>query len=211
MKNLVIICAGGFGREMASWAPQCQGYNTKWTLKGFIDSSGNRLDNYKTSIEMLSTIDDYIIEDNDVFICALGDVKLREKYVKKIIKKGGIFMSLVHQSSILSSNNITIGDGCFIGPRTTISCDVQIEDHVSLNCHIDIGHDVKIGSFSHLNPYAFIGGNCKIGKFVTIHPHAVITPNKTLGDECVVGAGSVVLRNVKFGTSVFGAPAKNNL
>ena len=41
MKNLILICAGGFGREIAAWAPNCIGYNKDWKIKGFIDSDVN--------------------------------------------------------------------------------------------------------------------------------------------------------------------------
>ena len=208
MKQLIIICAGGFGRELAAWAPQCIGYNVDWNLKGFIDSDIQRIKNNVCSIPIIDTIDDYLPNENDLFICAIGDINLKQKFIKSISEKGGEFMNLIHQSSIISSQNVSFGKGCFIGPRCTISCDVVIGDHVSLNCHVDIGHDVIISSFVHANPFSFIGGYSKIGVCSVIHPHAIVLPSVKISDNCVVGAGSTVFKNVNHGATVYGSPAK---
>lgn len=47
-----------------------------------------------------------------------------------------------------------------------------------------------------------------IGEFVLIFAHAVILPGLTLGDHCVVGAGSVVTKDVPAGAVVMGNPAR---
>ncbi len=41
-----------------------------------------------------------------------------------------------------------------------------------------------------------------------IHPSATILPGLNIGDEAVIGAGSVVLNDVKEGDTVFGVPAR---
>lgn len=208
MKNLVIICAGGFGREVAAWAPNCIGYNTDWKIKGFIDSDLNRLNEFKSKLKIIDTINNYKPKKDDVFICAIGDLNLKKKFISIISSKGGKFINLIHISVIFSSVNINIGRGCFLGPGTIISNDVTIRDHVTLNCRIHVSHDVIISKFSHANPYSFIGGYAYIGERVIIHPNSTIIPNIKIGDNCVIGAGSVVIKNVKQGVTVFGIPAK---
>ena len=51
------------------------------------------------------------------------------------------------------------------------------------------------------------GGSC-IGNHVTLHTRATILPHVKVGNSAIVGAGSIVLRNVKEGITVFGNPAK---
>ena len=208
MKNLVLICAGGFGREIAAWAPNCIGYNKDWKIKGFIDSDLKRLDNLKSQYNIIDTIKNYQPKDDDVFLCAIGDVTLKKKFVKTISSRGGKFINLIHNSVIFSSVNINIGTGCFLGPGTIISNDVTIHDHVTLNCRIHVSHDVVVSKFSHANPFSFIGGYVFIGENVIIHPNSTIVPNIRIGDNSIIGSGSVVLKNVKQGITVFGIPAK---
>ena len=53
-----------------------------------------------------------------------------------------------------------------------------------------------------------MGGFSRIGDNVTLHTRATILPHVKVGDNSIVGAGSVVLRNVKSNITVFGVPAK---
>ena len=65
-----------------------------------------------------------------------------------------------------------------------------------------------IGKYCEVESYSFMGGFAKIGDNVTLHTRATILPHVKVGDNAVVGAGSVVLRNVKENITVFGVPAK---
>ena len=51
-----------------------------------------------------------------------------------------------------------------------------------------------------------VNGDCNIGNRNYIHPSTVIGKGITIGDDCVIGAGSVVLRNVPSGSKII-APA----
>ena len=55
---------------------------------------------------------------------------------------------------------------------------------------------------------SFVGGFVKIGNFVTVHTGAKVLPRLKVGDNSVIGAGSVVTKNVPEGCTVFGNPAK---
>jgi acetyltransferase-like isoleucine patch superfamily enzyme len=59
-----------------------------------------------------------------------------------------------------------------------------------------------------ISAHAFIGGNAILEDLCTIHPHAVVLPRVRIGKGAVVGAGSVVIKDVAPYTTVFGSPAK---
>ena len=48
----------------------------------------------------------------------------------------------------------------------------------------------------------------RIGECVTLHTSSFVLPSGIVEDNSTVGAGSVVLRRVKEGSTVFGVPAK---
>jgi maltose O-acetyltransferase len=52
------------------------------------------------------------------------------------------------------------------------------------------------------------GRPVRIGRNAWIGGGAIILPGVTIGDDAVVGAGSVVTRDVPAGTTVFGNPAR---
>jgi acetyltransferase-like isoleucine patch superfamily enzyme len=66
-----------------------------------------------------------------------------------------------------------------------------------------VGHRTKIGDGCIICPGAIVTTDAGLGSLVTVLPSAVV------GDHATVGAGSVVLRSVKPGVSVFGVPARS--
>jgi maltose O-acetyltransferase len=107
--------------------------------------------------------------------------------------------------------NIRLGSRCFIN----YNC-------VFLDCApIEIGDDLQMGpavqlyAATHpLDRAARAAGwefakPIRIGSNVWIGGGAIVLPGVTIGDGCVVGAGSVVTRDLPPGTLAFGNPARN--
>tara|TARA_B110000208_G_scaffold178287_1_gene226142 strand:+ start:139 stop:768 length:630 start_codon:yes stop_codon:yes gene_type:complete len=207
MKNLIIIGARGFGREVFSLAKQCKGFNKEYSIKGFLDDKRDALDTFANYPPILSSVETYTIKKEDVFVCALGDVVFKEKYVNLILQKGGAFMNLIHPNVTINSN-CTIGKGLIILNHVIITNDCFLEDFITIQPFSLIGHDVYIGSYCHLNAYSFMGGYSILEDMVTLHTKATILPHKKVGKLSTVGASSLVIKNVKPNITVFGSPAK---
>lgn len=207
MKHLVIIGARGWGREVYDIAKACISHGSDFDIKGFLDDKFDALDGYDNYPRILSSVEDYKVEIDDVFICALGNVIYKHKYVQLLLDKGAQFISLVHPTAIIG-HNATIGVGCIIGAYAHISCDTKLGDFVTFSVKAGMGHDSSVGKFSHIGGYTYISGFVTIEEFVTIHPCCDIIPHRKIGNNSTIGAGSVVIRNVKSNTTVFGNPAK---
>lgn len=207
MKNLIIIGARGYGREVYNLAVQCTGFGKEYIVKGFLDDKTDALDDFVGYPEILGNVEDYVIEESDIFTCALGNVKWKKHYVNLILSKGGEFISLVHPTTIINFN-VKIGKGLIVFMYSIISNDCLVGDFVTIQGFVAIGHDSEIGNWVHLNAYSFIGGYSFIGDEVTLNTRATVLPKVKVGKNAVVGAGSVVLRNVLESTTVFGVPAK---
>ena len=52
-----------------------------------------------------------------------------------------------------------------------------------------------------------IGGECKIGKEVFFGTGSIVIPRKTICSNSIVGAGAVIIRDVKTPATYFGNPA----
>ena len=207
MKNLIIIGARGFGREVYNLYLDCRRNDPELVCKGFLDDKADALDGYEGYPQIISSVEDYEVQDDDVFVCALGDIRYKRQYVEKILAKGGEFISLIHPDVQIGMNTM-IGKGCIIRTACSISCDITIGDYVTIMGYSVLGHDCKVRDWSHLGAYSFLGGFSEVGEMVTLHPGVRLLPHKKVGDNSIVGAGSVVLRNVKRGITVFGVPAK---
>lgn len=207
MKNLIIIGARGFGRVIYNLAISCPGYNSEYRIKGFLDDKADALEMYDSYPPILSTVENYELQKDDIFICALGDVKSKKKYSQIIMAKGGEFISLIHPTAIIGTN-VKIGKACIISANAYISCDVKIDDFVTVQPYALISHNVEIGNWCHFDAYMFLGGDVKVEDEVVVHTGAIVHPKKTLHNGVVVAAGAVVIRNVSSNTTVFGNPAK---
>ena len=91
---------------------------------------------------------------------------------------------------ILDVVAITIGDGAQIGPAVQIYAADHPRDPETRRAGLEFGRPVRIGA------NAWIGGG------------AIILPGVTVGDDAVVGAGSVVTRDVPDSATVAGNPAR---
>ena len=208
MKNLLIIGARGFGREVYRTFILTPEYTSRTiTVKGFLDDNNRALDNLNGDWPpIIGSVESYEVKPNDVFFCALGDSHWRNYYSSLIANKGGCFINIIHPKALVSSI-AQLGKGCMIGPFTTISPNVTIGNHVIIQSYCNIGHDAMIEDYATLESYVFLGGYASVGESATMHTKSSIIPHKSIGKGCVVGIDSVVIRNFKDGTHVFGNPA----
>jgi len=206
MKHLLIIGARGYGREVYNVATESIGFGVEFDVKGFLDDKTDALEGYNNYPPIISSVEVYEPKEDDVFICALGEVSYKKKYAEIIEKKNGTFISLIHKTAHVS-NNTAIGRGCIIGYYANVSCDIKIGDFVTIQPFVEIGHDAVIGNYSHLNTYSFVGGYAIIGDYATVHTGAIVLPKMEIGKGATIGAGSVIIRKIPNETTTFSQPA----
>lgn len=208
MKHLVIIGARGWGRESYTTFINSSSFEKgECDVKGFLDDKLDAFEGLKGDWPpIIGTAENYSVQEDDVFFCAMGDSHWRKYYVEMIKAKGGRFVNIIDRIAWVSPA-ATLGEGVYIGPLTMVSANVVIGDHVMIQAYSNIGHDVRIGDYVSIESYVFMGGCSTVGTLSTLHTKSSVIPHKTVGKECVVGFGSVVMRNVFDGVSVFGNPA----
>lgn len=207
MKDLVIIGAGGMGRSVYNLALQCEGYEKDYQIKGFLDDNLNALDRFSGYPPVVGKMINYQIQENDIFICSLGDITNKKKYIQKMLAQGAEFINLIHPT-VLVNSNVKIGKGCIIDCFTLIGAETVIGDFTLIQVGVVVGHDVTIGNWTRVDCHSTLVGGTVIGEEVYIHTGAVINHNVKIGNRVCVGACSFVIRNVKDAMTVYGNPAK---
>lgn len=207
MKNLIILGAGGMGREIYDLAKVCSGYNTEYIIKGFLDDNKDVLKKFQSYPPVIKTIEEYIPQSDDVFVCSMGNLNNKKKSIQKILDKGGEFITLIHPSASISPN-AKIGKGSILLKNVHVGANSVVGDYTLIQISAVVAHDVKIGNYSRLDCFTVCVGGAEIGDEVTVHTAAVINENVILGDKSTIGACSFVIRKVKENTTVFGNPAK---
>ena len=200
MKRLIIIGASALGREAVSYARDCG-----MEVKGFLDSREGVLKGYGGYPPILSSVEEYDVEEEDVFVCAVGETDARRRYVESILSRDGQFVSIVHPSAIVGMNMI-MGVGCIIRPYAVIGNDVSVGDHVIIGTQSLVAHDCRVDDYVTISPGCHIAGWCKIGEGSFMGLHSALVPHVVTGNEVFVAAGAVVTKSFDSGR-VMGVPA----
>lgn len=125
---------------------------------------------------------------------------LKEKYSLR-------FSSLIHPSAILGSQ-VHIGEGVTLNVQTAIGANAYLDDYCSINRCSSIGHETKIGKYTLVGPGVTIAGSTQIGEKCTIGMKAAILEGLCVGDWAVIGAGSLVTKDVPPRVVAYGMPAR---
>lgn len=206
MKKLIIVGAGGFGRELLWWIKDINKVDHKWEILGFIDDDLHALDNYECDYKVIGTIKDWQPKEDEEFALALGSPATKRKEVALLKSKGAKFATIVHPTAMLSEF-AKVGEGLVMFPYSKISCNTTVGDFVTLLA-TPIGHDTVIGDYSVISGGCNIVRNVVIGKDVFLAAGVCIAQDVHIGDEAFIGLGSVVLKDVPEGATVFGNPAR---
>ena len=206
MKNLIILGAGGMGRTVYSNALESVGYGEQFVVKGFLDDNLSALDGFPNYPPLLGSIKDYFPQEDDVFVSSIGGAA-RRPCMEEIIRRGGEFMELVHQTARILTN-ARLGKGNFIGAYTVIGNDAVVGDYNMIQAYTVIGHDARIGSWNRIDTHVTCVGGIVVEDDVNIHTSAVISHKVVVETGAHVGALSFVIKRVKAGTTVMGNPAR---
>lgn len=143
--------------------------------------------------------------------------------------------SLIRSHTIIYADSI-FGEGLQTGHRVTIRektkmgvhcsvgtlCDIQghceMGDYVRMHSSVHIGHGSKIGSYCWIYPYTVFTNDptppsevCvgpSVGDYSIVATHCLLLPGVKIGKHCLIGACSMVSKDVADFQVAVGSPAK---
>lgn len=206
MNDLIIVGAGGFGREMAQIIEDINNVEMTWNVLGYIDDNEDALNGYPTEYRILGTIQDWVPKDDQYYACAIANPEAKKKVTDYLKGKGAKFASIIHPTAIIGKFN-RIGEGFIAYPNAVVTSNVTIGNFVALLSSA-VGHDAVVGDFTTICAFSDITGGCHIGSYVWMGTHSAVIPGRTLGDHVFVSAGSVVMTDFPDSVKVLGNPAR---
>lgn len=207
MKQLVIIGAGGFGREVLDWARQAEAHGRDWRVKGFLDDNPRALDGRAVDVPLLGSIAEHLPDAEEVFVCALGNVTAKRRCVTALRERGAAFARVIHRTAVVSPR-AALGEGVILCPGSIVTAEARVGDFVGVNLHSTIAHDAVVGDWCQLHCHVDITGGVVLGEGVLVGSHASIQPGVRVGAGAIVGVGAIVTRDVPAGATVYGPPAR---
>lgn len=205
-RRLVIVGAGGFGREIHAWVRTSPEWRERTRIEGvvFID---DRVPSVPVRAPIVSTLSNFKPEALDLVICAIGSPEVRQSIVDELRTRSVEFASFIHDRAVVG-DDVVVGVGSVICPDVLLTCDVMIGEHVHINAGCMIGHDVSIGDFVTLSSACNLTGGVRVEDRAFLATAVTIIPGVSVGNGAFVGAGSLVLKDVPAGVTVFGNPSK---
>lgn len=208
MKKAVIVGAGKHGEVYLSYLR-----SVGIPILGFIDDDIEKVGKVFQGTQVIGTYEDLFSKKfkdkiTDVY-CPIGENQTRQNYLKTLKNEGYNTPSFIHPSVIMAPD-VSIGQeavymlqGNYIMPFTTIgnyfmmNMGCTIGHHVTIDEGVFISSGARIGASIHIKNDAYFGTGCIIKTGV-----------ESIGKSTIIGAGSVVLKNVDDYTVVAGNPAK---
>ena len=191
-KEIMIVGAGGFGREVAWTLERINEDNGSpvWNILGFADDAPDKANGSLEGYPLLGGAEQASHDHPGaaVFI-AIGDNAIREQIFGRM--RGHDFPALVDPSADVAPT-AELHQGAYIGPQAVVSVGAEIGRFAVVNARAGIGHDTKVGDFAQICPGATLSGHTTIGDHAFVASNASTAPGVTVGDRAKVAAGMPV-------------------
>jgi sugar O-acyltransferase (sialic acid O-acetyltransferase NeuD family) len=205
--RLVIVGAGGFGREVLDIVEALQRAGDPMQFVGFVDDGEVHLDRLKRRNALLLGTTDALAATGGNFIIGIGSGTARRRLHDRLSRTNQVAGPMVHPTASYGGD-VEFGPGCILAAGARVTTNVRLGKHVHLNLNVTVGHDSVLEDYVTIFPSATISGDVRVRSHATIGTGANIVPGVEIGEGAYVGAGAVVLKDVPPGTTVAGVPAR---
>ena len=206
MSSVVVWGAGGHGRVAADILLQ-----NGVEVTGFVvDTTGGPETEPVTGLPILGGRDWLLshLRDADMRVhIAIGDNPARLR-LGQWARENGLGVAPCIASSAHVSPNAQLGYGCFVGPQAAVNAGARIGDFTIVNTSASVDHDCVLGEGVHLSPGCHLGGGVTVGRATWLGLGASVRDHVQIGADSILGAGSLLLKNLPDGVVAYGHPAK---
>jgi sugar O-acyltransferase (sialic acid O-acetyltransferase NeuD family) len=142
------------------------------------------------------------------FLVAIGGYRGRVRVaLHEFLQQQGLqALTAIHPRAWVA-HTATIGTGSQILGQAAIGADAIIGSSCIVNTAASVDHECIIEDGVHIAPGAHLAGLVQVGKHSMIGIGASVVPRVTIGSNVIIGAGSVVTKNIPDNVVAYGNPA----
>jgi sugar O-acyltransferase (sialic acid O-acetyltransferase NeuD family) len=210
VRELLLVGAGGFGRETAEAVRAINQRNESWKLLGFLDEApalqGAEVDGLPV-LGPIDAIDRY--PDAALTVCTghPGNYFSRKRIVRRLGLDPSRYATLVHPGSALATST-AVGPGSVVLAAVVTTAAVQLGAHVAVMPGAVLTHDDVVADYATFGAGARLAGRVRVDEGAYVGSGALVREDRTIGAWSLVGMGSVVLADVPPSEVWAGVPAR---
>ena len=203
MSGILILGAGGHGKVVADILNACH-----LEIAGFLDDNPRARSEERLGLPVLGAIDEYRIYAPSGLVLGIGQNHVRQAVVKRLgVTAQDLWINAIHPRATVASS-VLLGHGIVVAAHAVVNPDSAIGSHVIINTGATIDHECSINDYAHVAPGSHLAGNVVVETGAFLGVGASVIPGLTIGEWSIVGAGSVVLRDIPARATAYGVPAK---
>lgn len=199
-KSVVIIGASGHGKVIADII-----VNSDDKVLGFLDDADDVQGKKIIGFPVLGKIADYDNYRDCEFVIAIGNPYIREKISNELPVK---WYTAIHPTAVISSLDVEIGEGTVIMANAVVNPSARIGKHCIINTGAIVEHDNILEDYVHLSPNVTLAGIVKVGKSTHIGAGSCTKQVLNIASDCIIGAGSVIVKDITESGTYVGVPAR---
>jgi sugar O-acyltransferase (sialic acid O-acetyltransferase NeuD family) len=210
-RGLLLVGAGGFGREAIEAVHAINAVRPTWNPLGFLDDDPAKRGELIGGVRVLGGADAvHCYPDAQVLLCPgrPDNYTIRRLLFDRLGLEDDRYATVLHPTA-------TVGTTCAVGPGSVLlahvdlTADVVVGRHVVVMPQVVLTHNVRIDDYATLASGVRLGGGCHVRTGAYIGSGACLREATTVGEWAMVGMGSVVTRDVPAERLWFGAPARD--
>ncbi|MGI9174316.1 MAG: acetyltransferase [Rhodothermales bacterium] len=208
MKKLVIVGAGGLGRETAALVEAINAAGLgSWEIVGFADDDAALHGTRVQGLPVRGNVASLVRERDLYYVLAVGASRVRRQLGGRLAEAPLEAATLIHPSVDVHPTT-RIGPGTMLCQGVALTVSIMLGRHVILNLNSTVGHDAYLADYATAHPGAHVSGFTRIGTAAELGARCVVLPGISVGEETIVGAGAVVNRDLPERCTAVGVPAR---
>jgi sugar O-acyltransferase (sialic acid O-acetyltransferase NeuD family) len=209
VQPLVIVGAGGHGREMLDIVEAINSVEPTYEFLGFVATEADAALLSRRDAALLGDLE-FVAEHDVAYAIGIGDSATRLRIDHDLRVQGRQAVTLVHPLASTGSD-LRFDEGVALAAGARVTTNVSLGRQTQLNINAVVSHDCVIGDGVTLSPGVLINGTVVLGDGVFLGTGAIVLPGRTVGAGARIGAGAVVIDDVAPGVTVTGVPARAQL
>lgn len=205
---IAIFGAGGQGREILQLLRQINAVQPQWECIGWLDD-GLEKGEVIAGLPVLGGVAELNDWKEELAVAiAVAWPSTKAKIVSLIHNEKVVYPVLIHPEVRLEEEEVKLGEGTIVTQGCRFTVNIQVGRFVLLNLATILTHDVVIEDFCSIMPSVNVSGAVHVGRATYIGTGTQIIQLLTIGENTIIGAGSVVTKDIPANCTAVGVPAK---